>query len=122
MWDFPTKADILDVTNKLAAVLTKQPVAGFLVGAPLTQKLKVAGAENIDAAVWVKDDEILVSIVNLDYKNTISNVTVSLPEGIEAGGNLTNLWGDGSWSLRHDKLYTSSVKGLEVSLLLLKRM
>jgi hypothetical protein len=122
MWDFPTKADILNVTNKLAAVLTKEPVASFLVGARLVQQLKVAGAENVDAAAWVKDNEVFVSVVNLDYGNTKSNVTVSLPEGVKATTVSRNLWGDARWSIHGNGISTDSLMGLEVSLLLLKRV
>jgi hypothetical protein len=122
MWDFPTKADILNVTNRLAGVLTKEPVASFLVGAPLTQQLKVAAAETIDAAAWVKDDEVLVSVVNLDYGDTKSNVTVSLPEGVKATEVSRSLWGDACWSIHGNKISVDSLMGLEVSLLLLKRM
>jgi hypothetical protein len=122
MWDFPTKSDILDVTNRLAGVLTKDPVASFLVGARLVQMLKITGAGNVDAAAWVKDDEILVSVVNLDYSNTKSNVTVSLPEGVKATEISTSLWGAGCWSVHGNKLSINSLMGLEVSLLLLKRI
>ncbi|KEQ91479.1 hypothetical protein AUEXF2481DRAFT_69850 [Aureobasidium subglaciale EXF-2481] len=121
MWDFPTKADILDVTNRLAAVLTKEPVADFLVGAPLLQELKVVGAGNVDAAAWVKEDEVLISIVNLDYGNTASNVTVILPGEVEVTKVSKSFWGDTSWSTHGNRLTVSSLMGLEVSLLLLKR-
>ncbi|CAD0110957.1 unnamed protein product [Aureobasidium uvarum] len=120
MWDFPTRVDILDVTNRLAAVLTREPVVGFLVGAPLTQRLKVVGAGNIDAAAWIKDDEVLVSIVNLDYSNTNSSIIVSLPEGVMAAKVSKSFWGDAAWSVDGNKLSTDSYKGLEVSLLLLE--
>ncbi|KAI4740578.1 hypothetical protein E4T50_08982 [Aureobasidium sp. EXF-12298] len=122
MWDFPTKADVLDVTNRLAAVLTKEPVASFLVGARLVRMLGISGAGNVDAAAWVRDDEVLVSVVNLDYSNTKSNVTVSLPEDVEATEISTSLWGAGCWSVHGNKLSINSLMGLEVSLLLLKRI
>jgi hypothetical protein len=122
MWDFPTTADILNFTNRLAAVLTKEPVAGFLVGARLVQRLGVVGAGNVDAATWVKDDEVLVSIVNLDYGDTMSNVTVSLPEDIRVTEVSRSLWGDACWSVHGNRISVDSLMGLEVSLLLLKRM
>ena len=121
MWDFPTKADILDVTNKLAAVLTKEPVASFLIGEKLVQGLKVSGAGNVDAAAWVGPDEVLVSVVNLDYGNTRSNVTISLPGELKVAGAPESLWGDVCWSVHGDKISVDRLKGLEVSLLLLKR-
>jgi hypothetical protein len=122
MWDFPTKAEILDVTDKLAAVLTKEPVAGFLVGARLVQELMVTGAGNIDAAAWVRDNEVLVSVVNLDYNDIKSNITVSLPDGVKATEVSRSLWGDACWSVHDNKLFIDSLMGLEVSLSLLKRM
>jgi hypothetical protein len=122
MWDFPTTADILNVTNRLAAVLTKEPVAGFLVGARLVQRLGVVGAGNVDAAAWVKDGEVLVSVVNLDYGDTISNVTVSLPEDVKVTEVSRSLWGDACWSAHGNRISVDSLMGLEVSLLLLKRV
>ncbi|KAI4727604.1 hypothetical protein E4T49_04702 [Aureobasidium sp. EXF-10728] len=121
MWDFPTKNEILDVTNRLAAVLTTDPVAGFLIGARLIQELEVKGAGNIDAAAWVRDDGVLVSIVNLEYNNVDASVTVVLPEDVEAVEVSEGFWGDAKWSVDANKLSTDSFKGLEVSLLLLKR-
>jgi hypothetical protein len=87
------------------------------------QQLKVAGAStgNVDAAAWVKDDEVLVSVVNLDYGDTRCNVTVSLPEGVKATTVSRNLWGDARWSVHGNGISTDSLMGLEVSLLLLKR-
>jgi hypothetical protein len=97
-------------------------VAGFLVGARLVQRLGVVGAGNVDAAAWVKDGEVLVSVVNLDYGDTISNVTVSLPEDVKVTEVSRSLWGDACWSAHGNRISVDSLMGLEVSLLLLKRV
>jgi len=101
--------------------LTNEPVAEFLVGAREVQELMIIGAGNVDAAAWVRDDEVLVSIVNLDYNNKNSNITVALPEGVKVTGVSRSLWGDACWSVHDNKLSIDSLMGLEVSLLLLKR-
>lgn len=121
MWDFPTEPGILAVTNKLASVLTSNAVEKFLIGAKLIGGLKVMGADRVDVTAWTLDDEVLVSIVNLDYSNIPSNVTVFLPEDTTTSCDLDVFWGDAKWSADEGKLSTSGLLGLEVSLLLMKQ-
>ncbi|TID17375.1 putative glycoside hydrolase subgroup catalytic core [Venturia nashicola] len=120
MWDFPTSSDILAVTNRLAKVLTTDTVAKFLLGAPLFQKLDVAGATRIDVAVWVGVSSMLLSVVNLNYGNLESKITVTLPKGVKVRKVTSTLWGNVQWTANGDKLNTNGLMGLEVSLVILE--
>ena len=119
MWDFPTMPDILNVTDRLAAVLTSGEVAGFLLGAPLVQGLTVTGAARVDAAAWIGETQLLLSIVNLNYGNINSTVQVELPSGVELESVSSKLWGEVEWTVDGAVVQTGGLLGLEVSLLLL---
>ncbi|GAB7354129.1 hypothetical protein MBLNU459_g4692t1 [Dothideomycetes sp. NU459] len=120
MWDFPTKPDILHVTDDLAAVLTTAHLAHFFLGAPLTQTLHVAGATRVDAAAWTHRGTLLLSIVNLNYGDLKGNVTVTLPAGVKAKAVSQTLWGDADWVVADSKVSTAGMLGLGVSLLILE--
>lgn len=123
MWDFPTTADILNVTNRLATVLTNDKVANFLIGAPLTSALTVTGATKVDASVWVTTDSILLSVVNLDYSNVNGHIAVQLPDGLRVSGVSESLWGDVKWDItgaESGSVVTGGLLGLQVSLVVLE--
>ncbi|KAB2571125.1 hypothetical protein DBV05_g10224 [Lasiodiplodia theobromae] len=122
MWNFPVTEDILEVTNRLAAVLTGEAVADYLIGRPLTKGLEVSGASRIDAAAWVDEEAVLVSVVNLNYGNVAGDVKVKLPEGVEVEAVQESVWGDATWSTDGNSLSIPALKGLEVSMLVLKRV
>lgn len=118
MWDFPTAADVLDVTNKLAGVLTSGEVTEFLLSSPLTQTLEVKGASRVDAAAWIGGETMLLSIVNLNYGNLKGNISVSLPAGVNSISEM--LWGHIEWTAEGSVVSTLGMPGLGVSLLVLK--
>ncbi|KAK5123126.1 hypothetical protein LTR85_003324 [Meristemomyces frigidus] len=125
MWDFPTSADILNVTCRLATVLTSKTVADFFIGGPLTSSLAVSGADKIDASVWVTANSVLLSVVNLNYGDTNQTVTVQLPAGLRVSGVAELMWGDVVWNKTATRgggsVRTSGLRGLEVSLVALDR-
>ncbi|KAK9422270.1 putative Glycoside hydrolase subgroup catalytic core [Seiridium unicorne] len=124
MWDYPTTAELLNVTNHLASVLTNQSVADFLLGAPLTQTLEVSGSSRVDAAVWVSADtsQALLSVVNLNYGDIKDAIQVAAPNGTSFTSVTQTLWGDLSWDVEDDQTLSSSggMLGLQVSVLLLE--
>ncbi|KAE9976952.1 hypothetical protein EG328_002345, partial [Venturia inaequalis] len=120
MWDFPTSADVLAVTNRLATVLTTDTVANFLLGAPLVRKLDVVGATRVDAAAWVGTSSMLLSVVNLNYGNLQGKIVVTLPAGARVKNVNNTLWGDVKWAVNGTKLETDGLLGLEVSLVILE--
>lgn len=98
MWTFPTTPDLINVTSKLAKVLTGV-CAGYLLGAEIMTGLAVDGASAIDASAWRIEDTLLLSIVNSDYQDTTEPVTLDLPAGVVANSINNVLWGDGEWYL-----------------------
>ncbi|KAI1853771.1 hypothetical protein JX266_001755 [Neoarthrinium moseri] len=122
MWNYPTTPDILDVTNRLAGVLTSGTVAGFLLGAPATETLSVDGASRVDAALWVDKTAslALLSIVNLNYGNIDSAIKIMAPDGIRFTSISDSLWGDLSWDVENESALSSvnGMLGLQVSILL----
>lgn len=121
MWDFPTTPEILNVTNKLAVVLTAEKVSSFLVSQPLTQRLAVQGGSRIDASVWVSYTEVLLSIVNLNYDDVSGTISVQLPEDVEVGSPPKGLWGQANWTGNGRVVSTDGLLGLEASLLIFER-
>jgi hypothetical protein len=121
MWDFPTTAAILDVTNALAAVLTTERVTKFLINSPMVGQLEVDGADRVDATIWDSGDSLLLSIVNLNYRNLNGSITVHLPVGMQASAIDESLWGQAEWSATNKTVSTNGMLGLEVSLLMLQK-
>lgn len=120
MWDFPTSADVLAVTNRLATVLTTNTVANFLLGTPLYQKLGITGATRVDVAAWVGPSSMLLSVVNLNYGNLEGKITVNLPKGAKVTSVTSNIWGDVQWMINEGKVEANGLLGLEVSLVILE--
>ncbi|KAH6652026.1 hypothetical protein BKA67DRAFT_572704 [Truncatella angustata] len=122
MWDYPTTAEILNVTNHLAGVLTSDTIADFLLGAPLTQTLPVAGGSRIDAAAWVNKGagQALVSIVNMNYGDVGAAIEVSAPDGTSFSSVAETLWGDIQWDIESGSVSSDmGMLGLQVSVLLM---
>jgi hypothetical protein len=122
MWDYPTTAEILNVTNHLATVLTSSTIADFLLGTPLTKTLSVLGADRIDAAAWIDQEAglALLSIANLNYRNVADAIEVTAPDGTSFTSVSDTLWGDIIWEVEDGQTLSSSggMLGLQVSVLL----
>lgn len=118
MWDFPTAADVANVTRRLASVLTSNDTASFLLGAPRTQ----TGSSGVDAAVWVDADArlALVIIVNLEYGNTESVVEVAAPGETVFTSVVETLWGDLEWEVDGGRalLGSAGMLGLQASVII----
>ncbi|KAL1984251.1 hypothetical protein VTN96DRAFT_9303 [Rasamsonia emersonii] len=114
MWSYPTEPDLEDVTSSLSKVLAAPNVTSFLLGAPTTA-LKTAGADRIDAAGWQVGKQMLVSILYLEYIDSDSQVTISLPT--PASSVTQVLWGTG-WTVSGGNLVKNGLKGLEADLLI----
>ncbi|ETS75450.1 hypothetical protein PFICI_12394 [Pestalotiopsis fici W106-1] len=122
MWDYPTTAELLNVTNHLASVFTTETIADFLLGTPRVQTLPVAGADRVDAAAWINDStgQALLSIVNLNYGDIGQTVEIAAPNGTNFGSVVDILWGDVAWEVEDGQTLSSSsgMLGLQVSVLL----
>lgn len=121
MWNFPTTADILNVTNALAALLTTDRMTNFLANSPMTNLLRVDGGDRVDATIWDSGDSLLLSVVNLNYGNLNGSITVQLPVGMQANAVNESLWGEAHWTTSGNTVSTNGMLGLEVSLMVLQK-
>jgi len=113
-WVYPA-AEVLTVAHgKLAAVVTRAPAVGFIVGNARPKRALVDASLDIDVAYWEKGSEILVSVVNGGYSMLNRTIEVDIP-GIKAG-SIKVLWGDAQWSASGSKISTSGYSPLETSL------
>lgn len=121
MWIFPTTDELVDVTSRLAKVLTEE-CAKFILGAPLLKDIKVTGGDSIDVSAWLVDDTLLVSIVNPAYEALNGILSIDLPGGTKAQDDLDSLWGDGTWqaSPGSSMISKQGMLGLEVDILTLR--
>lgn len=119
MWDYPTTSELFNLTGDLSMLFTSGTAAKFLIGAPRTQDLTVAGGENLDAAVWLDQagGKAMVSVVNLDYEISSDPITVNLPTGVTADTIHESLWGTSAWVVDSNGTVsaTAGLEGLEVS-------
>lgn len=131
MWDFPTTPEILQITTRLAPILTNSTISNFFLTKPrfaLSPSSPSAGAQktDIDATIWIDEDKILVSIVNLGLQNLGGEILISLPDGVmvdEKIGRMEKLWGEANWiGVDGGKTLRSEVfMGLESSILIFGR-
>lgn len=122
MWTFPTTPDLVDVTSRLAKVLTGT-CAEYFLGAEMVGGLSTSGAEVVDASAWRVGNSMLVSIVNSAFEDTTGAVMLNLPAGTVATSITSVLWGDGEWRLPNvdsaARIQTSGLQGLSTDLLIL---
>lgn len=134
MWDFPTTPEILQITTRLAPILTNSTISNFFLTKPRfalsspSSSSSSAGAQktDIDATIWIDDDMILVSIVNLGLQNLGGEILIDLPDGIkvdEKTSRMEKLWGEANWiGVDGGKTLRSEVfMGLESSILIFGR-
>ncbi|KAG7288913.1 hypothetical protein NEMBOFW57_005273 [Staphylotrichum longicolle] len=115
-WLWPTSEALAGAHGKLASVVTRGEVVGFLVGGePRKVEVEVPGTEVVDVASWVMGGKMLVSVVNGGYVDVarvevpVSNATVveSTP------------WGSVRWALEGAKLTVPLLPALSTSLVIL---
>lgn len=133
MWDFPTTPEILQITTRLAPILTNSTISNFFLTKPRItlsspSSSSSAGAQktDIDATIWIDDEMILVSIVNLGLQNLGGEILISLPDGVmvdEKTSRMEKLWGEANWiGVDGGKTLRSEVfMGLESSILIFGR-
>ncbi|ORY63066.1 uncharacterized protein BCR38DRAFT_458307 [Pseudomassariella vexata] len=123
MWNYPTTAELADLTRRLAVVLTSELVADFFLEAPLVEGLEVKGGSKVDAAAWVSESkrQVLLGVVNLNYEDIQEGIEVVLPDGVKVGSVNEALWGDLSWDIESEgtSAATGGMAGLQVSLAVL---
>lgn len=133
MWDFPTTPEILQITTRLAPILTNSTISNFFLTKPRfalspssSSSSSQAQKTDIDATIWIDDEMILVSIVNLGLQNLGGEILIDLPDGVvvdEKTSRMEKLWGEANWiAVDGGKTLRSEVfMGLESSILIFGR-
>ena len=103
----------MNATARLAKVVTKDEVTGMLLGGdPVAAEVR--GGKRVDAAIWKRGSDLLVSVVSIDALEVQSNVSIVLPA--PATKRSVILWGGEGWTLQGNCLVKSKLDPLETSL------
>ena len=102
MWNYPTTAQLFNVTRDMAGLFTSTTGAARLfLGAPRYQDLTVTGSDDLDAAAWVDEasSQAMISVVSLSYDDISVPISIALPDGFTASTIGSYLWGRGNWTV-----------------------
>lgn len=101
MWDYPTTAQLFNITRDMAGLFTGPTAAPLFLGAPRYQDLTVTGSDDLDAAAWVDKEggQVMISAVSLSYDDIGVPVSIALPDGLVASKLGASLWGRGDWTV-----------------------
>ncbi|RDW85711.1 hypothetical protein BP5796_04036 [Coleophoma crateriformis] len=119
IWDYPTASELAAANAAQAKVVTVSPVLEFLVGAHPVP-IVVDAYPLLDVAFWIVDTGVLVSVVNLDYVDTTTNVAITLPFAGNGSTIVGQPWGDVQWSLTGTSLEASGLSALATSFVILQ--
>jgi len=114
MWDYPSEPTLQNVTSSLSKILTAAPISNFFTSATPIMTLPVTGQPRVDVTAWVLDSKMLLSIVNLGYIDSSSNVSITLPKDVS--GMDKAFWGASDWTVAGDMIWKLGISGLEVDL------
>lgn len=117
MWTWPTTDELANVTSRLGKVLTGTDVTEFTLGTTPVP-LSVQGSKDVDAAGWILDDEMLVSVTNT-FGSTSGPVSLQVPSKEKASSIGPVFWGS-AWTLEKGALSKASMAGFESDLFLIK--
>ncbi|KAI1365964.1 hypothetical protein F5Y08DRAFT_162822 [Xylaria arbuscula] len=116
-WTWPGSAALFEVHSQMASVVTRAPVADFLLGGK-PKRLVVEGYEEIlDAAYWIDGDHAMVSVVNGGYEDIQNSVSVALP--ISAMDLESVVFGGLNWELLGGQLVIDELPAMSTSFIIL---
>ncbi|KAL9108850.1 MAG: hypothetical protein Q9227_006381 [Pyrenula ochraceoflavens] len=116
-WTYPTNSSLENIRSQLARILTAETPTRFLLNASAVA-LNVNGAGDVDAAAWIVNEQILISVVNTGYTNYTSGISFVSPKGVQVTGIGDTLWGSAP-TLSGGSLIFSSIQALEVDMFVL---
>ena len=117
MWDYPSEPGIYDITSALSKVLGSEIVGGFLLNSFVEGTLPVVGSKRVDVSAWTVGNQMLVTVVNLKYEDTVAVATVQLPAVAKSVSSV--LWGSGNWTVGDGTISKTGLTGLGVDILIL---
>ncbi|RYP38841.1 hypothetical protein DL767_002403 [Monosporascus sp. MG133] len=78
-WTWPGSRELFEVHTEMARVVTAEPVSAFLLGGR-PQRIEVEGVlDVVDVAIWRREGQALVSVVNGGYLDIEGPFSVELP-------------------------------------------
>ncbi|CRG91005.1 hypothetical protein PISL3812_08053 [Talaromyces islandicus] len=116
MWTFPTLDHLATANSLQSKVITKSPVLDLLTGTQ-PQPLSIPGHQLLDVAYWIVGNQALVSIVNLDYAETSSEISIQL--SFDAAAISSTPWGSVDWKLSGNALKVQGLNATATSLVIL---
>ncbi|KAL8833079.1 MAG: hypothetical protein Q9170_004512 [Blastenia crenularia] len=108
MWVFPTAEELIFITSQFSKWMTSPQVIKFLLEVQW-QKVGVTidgggqGEQTVDASMWRRYGQCLVSVVNMGEEATRGDVRLELPGDVKVKGEGTVFWSGGGWKVEGEK-------------------
>jgi len=80
--------------------------------------IAVKGHKLIDVAYWAVGEQILISVVNVDYADTRATIRVVLPLAVT--GIVSQPWGSLEWTLADNTMEVDDLAALSTSMVILR--
>ncbi|KAI2465221.1 hypothetical protein F4781DRAFT_38730 [Annulohypoxylon bovei var. microspora] len=116
-WTWPTNEELFDAHSQMAAVVTNAPVRDFLLGGQPDGSLHVVDQQLVDMAYWVKEGQVMVSVVNGAYDDVPGPLSIALP--VTAYSISAVPFGGLSWELSDSQLTIDTLPAMSASLIIL---
>lgn len=120
-WNFPTTAELAQVTASLAKTLSATDVTGLLLGAkPVSLVVEGLVGGDLDVTSWKVGGKILVSIVYVGLGEYVGSASIKIPAKVKSG--IRQIWpveGPTGWLVQDMMLVKSGLSAMEVSVLVL---
>ncbi|KAI1805971.1 hypothetical protein F4811DRAFT_513225 [Daldinia bambusicola] len=119
-WTWPTSQTLFDAHSQMARVVTNPPVRDFLLGGQPDGSIRIDNEELVDIAYWVRETQIMISIVNGAYNEISGPFSVKLPG---SGKRIADVpFGDQPWDLVDGRLVTDKLPIMSASLVIIDRL
>ncbi|KAI1466705.1 uncharacterized protein F4812DRAFT_451660 [Daldinia caldariorum] len=119
-WTWPTSQTLFEAHSQMARVVTNPPVRDFLLGGQPDGSIRIDNEELVDIAYWVRETQIMISIVNGAYGDISGPFSVKLPG---SGKRIADVpFGDQSWDLVGGQLVTNKLPTMSTSLVIIDRL
>ncbi|KAJ4147955.1 hypothetical protein LMH87_002447 [Akanthomyces muscarius] len=118
-WVWPASEALGEIHGRFAKKVATAPVREFLV-LERPSKIEMEGSGVLDAAYWMREDQVLVNVVNGGYEAINQTVKVPLPETIQPKKLKSVVWGNGTWSIKNDEVRLGPVEGMSTNIVILQ--
>lgn len=117
-WVWPFSESLGVIMGKFGSTVANQPVRDFIVTGK-AQLVKVKSHEVVDAAYWVGESQVLVSVVNGGYEAIQGEISIPLPKSITLKSKDAVVWGNGTWTLGEGEIRLSKQSGMATNMVIL---